>query len=164
MPSPPEINAPAFPLFQLSQFHAWQGNRQTSVIHDAPRRKRRVFGIQLGTTRGSAVVYVVVFTNNGHRSECESGEKQSESVRSRSHTHSVYYPLFALQDFRRITPCCLHRMRSDHQKCDQQYRQQTNEQFCDMYGCMIWKMSKDNVFEEQISCWQGNEGRYRQEH
>jgi hypothetical protein len=35
--------------------------------------------------------------------------------------------LLALQDLGRITPRRFHRLRPDHNQCDQQYRQQTNE-------------------------------------
>ena len=65
--------------------------------------------------------------------------------------------LFALQDQRRITPRRLYRLRPDHNKCDQQYREQTNEQLDDMYGFMIGEIPEHIVFEEVVRYWQGNE-------
>ena len=59
--------------------------------------------------------------------------------------------LFALQDFHRIAPRRLHRLRPDQNECDQQYRQQAYEQLGDLHRSMIREIRQDNFFKEKVS-------------
>jgi|GEM_PF-2312498 len=58
--------------------------------------------------------------------------------------------LFALQYFCLIPPCCLQRLRSEHQEGDCPYEQQSDEQLGDPYRGMIREIGENNIFEEQV--------------